>query len=164
MCKLTIELVPRTAWFKNLRSLLTAPEWDYVRKKCYRKANYRCEICGGVGPNHPVECHEKWEYNERTHTQTLTGLIALCPACHEVKHIGLANINGRFYDAIEHLAKVNEWSFEKANWYAHDAMELWEGRSQHDWTLNTEFLNEYKKEPEEKLIREDGTNPFKRFK
>lgn len=159
MCKLTIELVPQTAWFKNLRSLLTVPEWDYVRKKCYREASYCCEICGGVGPNHPVECHEKWEYDHVNHVQTLTGLIALCPACHEVKHIGLASINGRYYDALEHLAKVNGWQLEEARAYAEEAMEEWERRSRHDWKLNTEYLTEYKQ-----FRPEDGTNPFKRFK
>lgn len=161
--KLTIELVPQTAWFKNLRSLLTASEWDTVRKKCYREANYCCEICGGVGPNHPVECHEKWEYDHVNHVQTLTGLIALCPACHEVKHIGFASVRGRYYEALEHLAKVNGWILEEARDYAENAMNEWEERSRHQWKLNTEFLNEYKKEESEKLIREDATNPFKRF-
>jgi hypothetical protein len=46
---LTIELVPKTAWFTNLRSYLTSKEWDVVRKKCYKEANYCCEICGGKG-------------------------------------------------------------------------------------------------------------------
>lgn len=162
--KLTIELVPRTAWFKNLRSLLTAPEWDYVRKKCYRKANYCCEICGGAGPNHPVECHEIWKWDTKSKTQILTGLIALCPSCHEVKHIGFASVRGRYYEAIEHMAKVNDCSWEDARTYAEECMELWESRSEIQWTLDTSYLDEYKKEPEEKLIREDRTNPFKRFK
>ena len=28
--------------------------WDKLRKQTYRKANYRCEICGGKGPKWPV--------------------------------------------------------------------------------------------------------------
>jgi len=132
-----------------------------VRKKCYRKANYRCEICGGVGPNHPVECHEKWEYNDKTRIQKLTGLIALCPACHEVKHIGLASVNGRFYNAIEHLAKVNGCTWEDARTYAEEQMELWEGRNQFDWKLDTSYLDRYKREPE---IAYKRTNVFERFR
>lgn len=87
--KLTIELVPSTSWFSNLRSLLSSEEWDKIRRGCYKNANYKCEICSGVGPKHPVECHETWEYDEKQGIQKLIGLIALCPSCHEVKHVGL---------------------------------------------------------------------------
>jgi hypothetical protein len=55
----------------------------------------RCEICGGRGPEHPVECHERWRYNDLIRTQTLVRMIALCPACHQVKHVGLANVRGK---------------------------------------------------------------------
>ncbi|AKJ73572.1 hypothetical protein SP39_1 [Salmonella phage 39] len=79
-------MVPKTAWFTNLRSHLSKSNWDVVRKKCYAKANYKCEICGGKGTKHPVECHEIWDFGNGK--ITLKGLIALCPSCHEVKHIG----------------------------------------------------------------------------
>ena len=54
--RLTIELVPSTCWFSNVRSNISKQDWDRLRKETYKKANYRCEICGGVGRNHPVEC------------------------------------------------------------------------------------------------------------
>lgn len=65
--KLSVELVPSTSWFKNLRSMLAPEEWDRLRRKTYREADYRCEICDGQGPDHPVECHEIWHYDDKQH-------------------------------------------------------------------------------------------------
>ena len=68
--KLTIELVPQTSWYTNVRSNVSKEQWDVIRKKCYAQANNVCEICGDTGKNqgykHNVECHEIWEYNELT--------------------------------------------------------------------------------------------------
>jgi 5-methylcytosine-specific restriction endonuclease McrA len=85
---LTIELVPKTSWCKNLRNELTQEDWDVLRKEAYRRAGYECEICGGRGEKWPVECHERWEYDDAANVQSLSGLVALCPKCHRVKHIG----------------------------------------------------------------------------
>ena len=108
--KLTIELVPKTIWYSNLRSELSKAEWDRLRKIAYRKADYHCEICGGQGPKWPVECHEIWEYDDQNSVQTLKGLTAICPDCHRVKHIGRAQIMGEYDLALKHLMKVNELS------------------------------------------------------
>ena len=88
--KLTIELVPKTAWYNNLRSQFTKEQWDFIRKYAYKRAGYKCEVCGDTGDNHPIEAHEEWHYNDKNHTMTLDKVTALCPACHQVKHIGLA--------------------------------------------------------------------------
>jgi 5-methylcytosine-specific restriction endonuclease McrA len=138
--RLTIELVPSTAWYSNVRSNVTQQEWDVLRKECYKKAGYKCEICGGVGPKHPVECHEIWNYNDEDCTQTLDGLIALCPSCHEVKHIGLAQINGKFNEAVEHLSKVNGISVDDAKLYIEACFEIWSQRSQKEWKLDITIL------------------------
>lgn len=140
--QLTIELVPETSWFSNLRSLLSPEDWDKIRKHCYKKADYKCEICGGIGPKHPVECHETWEYIGET--QKLIGLIALCPSCHEVKHIGLAGLNGRHDEAVKHFCKVNNCSKVEAEKCISEAFELWQKRSQQDWTLDVRLLDELK--------------------
>ena len=81
--KLTIELVPKTSWYSNVRSNVSKNEWDIIRKKSYEHAGHVCEICGDIGTNqgvkHNVECHEIWDYNDETNEQTLGGLISLCP-------------------------------------------------------------------------------------
>ena len=139
--KLEIELVPRTAWFKNIRSEVPITEWDRLRASCYKQAGYCCEICGGKGPKWPVECHELWKYDDANHVQTLTGLIALCPSCHEVKHIGLAQVRGKFNRAKLHLQSINGWGSVMARDYIASAFNKWEARSQHDWTLDLSWLN-----------------------
>lgn len=140
--KLTIELVPKTAWFDNLRSRLSTFAWNKIRKACYAKAGHKCEICGGVGKQHPVECHEIWHYNDKDHIQTLKGVIALCPSCHSVKHFGLARIMGRDNQAFRHLIQVNEWSAIRGHQYVDQAFALYESRSSHDWTINLDWLKE----------------------
>jgi len=98
--------------FSNVRSNVTKEEWDKLRKKSYKKAGYKCEICGdkgtNLGYNWPVECHEIWEYDDETHKQILKGLISLCPNCHKVKHVGLAEINNELHIVLNQLVKVNE--------------------------------------------------------
>ncbi len=138
--KLTIELVPKGQWGTNLRSELTRGEWNRLRRATYVAADYRCEVCGGVGPTHPVECHERWRYDEGTKTQHLDGLIALCPSCHEVKHIGRTQAIGRMEQAIGHLMEVNEWGADRALEYIDEAFQAWHRRSQEDWSLDLSWL------------------------
>ncbi len=140
---LTIELVPSTVWYKNLRSELTKAQWDHLRKNSYRAAGYVCEVCGGKGPKWPVECHEIWEFNDEEFTQTLKGLISLCPSCHEVKHIGLAGKRGRGENARSHLAQVNGWTEAHAQEYIEGAFSIWAERSLNEWTLDISWIEDH---------------------
>jgi 5-methylcytosine-specific restriction endonuclease McrA len=141
--RLTIELVPKTSWYNNVRALVDELGWDRIRRQVYRQADYRCEICGGKGPEHPVECHEVWRYDDRTHVQTLVRMIALCPACHQAKHIGFANVKGKGAQARAHLARVNGWTPERADAYINEAFQVWAQRSGGPWTLDLEGLRPY---------------------
>lgn len=141
--KLTIELVPQTSWFSNLRSLLKTEEWDKIRKACYKKADYKCEVCEGIGPTHPVECHETWEYDEKG-VQKLVGLIALCPNCHKTKHYGFARISGKEKEIKAHFIKVNNITEEMADVYIEEAFEIWNKRSTQNWELDISLLEELK--------------------
>jgi hypothetical protein len=139
--RLTIELVPKTSWYNNVRALTDELGWDRIRRQVYRQADYRCEVCGGRGPEHPVECYEVWRYDDRTRVQLLVRMIALCPACHQVKHIGLANVKGR--QARAHLARVNGWTLGQTDAYIAEAFGVWAQRSQGPWTLDLEGLRPY---------------------
>jgi predicted restriction endonuclease len=55
--RLTIELVPRTSWCDNMRTVVRRQTWDEIRKAAYRASDYRCAICGGTGQ---LSCHEHW--------------------------------------------------------------------------------------------------------
>lgn len=146
--KLTVELVPRTCWGRNLYSLADRGTWDRIRRHTYRQADHRCEICGGVGLQHRVECHEVWRYDDMTHTQILVRMIALCPACHEVKHMGRAGNRGRGKNARAHLAEVNGWSNEQVLAHVAEAFATWRRRSELTWRLDLSGLRPYVSEGE----------------
>ncbi len=143
--KLTIELVPSTSWYNNVRSMVSKKEWDIIRKKCYQMSNYICDICGGKGEKHPVECHEIWDYNDKTNTQTLIGLTSLCPSCHEVKHSGLAILQEKERKVINQLKKVNNINEQESINLLRKAFEIHNIRSKKEWTVDISFLNNYLK-------------------
>lgn len=137
--KLTVELVPETSFFVNMRSMLTKSKWDAIRKSVYAAAGNRCEVCGGRGSYHAVECHEVWRFiedGEGEGVQRLERLVALCPACHEVKHFGLACVRGRDGRALSHLMQVNAWTREQAQKHVAEAFALWRARSRKEWRVD----------------------------
>jgi len=141
--RLTIELVPRGSWRCNLRAVLTQAQWNRVRRQAYRRAGYLCEICDGRGERHPVEAHEQWGYDEMHQVQRLAGVIALCPACHEVKHFGRACAKGRGEVAARHIEQVNGWTRPMTEAYVEACMEEWARRSRLLWTIDISYLSRY---------------------
>lgn len=115
-------------------------DWDILRRKSYRRAGYTCEVCGGKGGEHPVECHEVWDFDDDTQTQTLKGLVSLCPPCHQVKHIALQILRDE-WGWIKHLQRVNDLSQSEAQIYVQDCLDLWKLRSQHRWKRNLDWLH-----------------------
>ena len=138
--KLTIELVPKTSWYTNVRSNISKEQWDKLRNECYTKAHYKCEVCGGKGHKWPVECHEVWEYDDVNHIQKLARLIALCPNCHTTKHPGLAAINGKHHIVMSQLTKINNMTDKEAAIYLEKCFEIWRERSKHEWILDISFI------------------------
>ncbi|GKX58726.1 HNH endonuclease [Leminorella grimontii] len=138
--RLTIELVPRSCWFDNVRSAISQSDWARLKKKTSREAGGRCQICGGKGPKWPVECHEIWHYDDDNRNQTLVGLISLCPSCHEVKHMGFTELRGKKEEAVAHLALVNGWSLNGAFDYMEESFDIWRKRSEHEWRLDISWL------------------------
>ena len=140
---LTVELVPKTAWFRNVRAVVSKEDWDKLKRIVSTRAGYACEICGGRGARWPVECHEVFAYDDASHVQRLARLVALCPACHEVKHMGFAGVRGKGRAALAHLAKVNGWSHADARLYVEACFEQWHRRSCHEWTLDLSYLEQF---------------------
>ena len=155
--ELHIELVPKTCFYSNVRTLLPNKYWDQLRKESYAAANNVCEVCGDTGKNqgygHNVECHEIWDYNEDTRTQKLLGLVSLCPKCHQVKHFGRTSAIGKQPEAFKHMEKVNNWSHKDCVEHAADSMMIWMDRSKYKWKLDLDILNE-KFDIPKKLITE----------
>jgi hypothetical protein len=142
--KLTVELIPTTCHYSNVRTTVKKQEWDKIRFISYEAAGHKCEICGNVGKNqgynHNVECHEIWEYDDANHIQKLVGLISLCPICHQVKHIGRAIAMGRHQEAYNQLMKVNKWTPKQVEKHILESFELHKERSKYEWDLDISIL------------------------
>lgn len=141
--KLQQELVPNSCWFSNVRSEVRDKDWDIIRRSVYARENFLCEICGGKGTKHPVECHEVWNYDDVTFIQRLEGFRALCPLCHEVKHMGLAGIRGNGPRAMERFESMNELDRATSRKITTAILEQWFIRCKHEWTLDISYLKEY---------------------
>lgn len=148
--KLTIELVPSTSWFNNVRSNVSEEQWNVIRKKSYELAGHKCEICGDVGTNqgakHKVECHEIWDYDDNKLEQKLIGFISLCVYCHKVKHAGLSIKQGKRDVVMNQLMKVNEITEQQARKLISYAFHKHEERSKHDWKVNIDYIDEFIKQ------------------
>lgn len=142
--KLTVELIPATVFFNNVRSALEVKDWDKLRKASYEKAGHKCEICGDIGKNqgykHNVECHEIWDYNFKTSTQKLIGLISLCPRCHQIKHIGRTFAIGKQAEAFLHMEKVNKWNHKQVVTYLVECFKEHKRKSEIYWKLDLSIL------------------------
>ena len=221
--KLGVELVPEAQHGSNLRDLLTTVEWDRCKNLVKVRSNCKCEICGSVGPTHPIECREIWRYslnlnvpealtklctnlfvghyfkgqtsrkvheivphtksifglttagqwnnfgreqqrsildnvsslpiakqttlymllnmpNRSEGTQTLKGLIALCPDCHVSKHYGYAQISGREEVAIRQLKAVNNLDDDSLRAYLSFKFAQWEARNHVNWKLDVSWI------------------------
>lgn len=96
----------------NVRTLMPADIWEFIRMETYRQAKGRCLYCDEYLTN--FECHEVWEYNFGTGTQILKGFECLCSPCHMVHHAGFHLINERT-EVVDHAMKINGWT-EREFW------------------------------------------------
>lgn len=138
--KIRVELVPETCMWSNVRSNVTRREWEVCKAFVRERSGSRCEICGGVGRRWPVECHEIWDYDDDNQVQTLVGLIALCPPCHEATHFGRAELLGNEQRAFAQIMRVNGWTSEHTQQYIDVQYKIWHLRSQVPWRLNIDYL------------------------
>lgn len=150
--KLELDLVPQTCWFSNLRSELSSKDWNALRRTQRARDRYRCQGCGCYRAK-GLHCHERWTYLEMNgrRVQRLAGLMTLCRWCHEVKHMGFAELQGRGGDALVHFAEVNELTPEEAHRQVEEAFRVWRDRSRHDWELDISWLKGRVEEGPEKI-------------
>lgn len=141
--RLTLDLIPKSTFNNNVRAIVSKKQWDYIRSQVYSEAYNICEICGGIGPKHPVEAHEIFSYNDKTLVQKLEKIIALCPNCHMCKHMGLAEIMGKKIIAKQHLMHVNKMTKKQANIYIAECFKIWKERSNKNWILDLTHLKKY---------------------
>ena len=133
--KLTIELIPATCWYNNLRKKIDKEVWMEIQKQCFKDAGYQCQICES---GESLHCHEVWEYDDIKRTQTLQGFKALCSHCHMIKHIGFANIQASkgllsMEALIAHFLKVNQVERPAFREHYDQCAQQWKKRSKHSW-------------------------------
>ena len=90
-----------------------------------------------------MECHEIWEYDDNTHTQTLKGLISLCPTCHKAKHLGRTlSVEPQHVkdEVLFKMIELNVMTVDELEAYIVEVFETWQRRSQHDWVLDLTWL------------------------
>ena len=137
-------LIPQTTWAVNIRSLIPKEKWDELRKSCYQRYSYRCEVCG-VKEGYP-HCHEEWEFIKNPETkkgiQRLIGLTSLCEKCHMISHLGFASVKGRLEEITAHMAEINNWSMGSARFIVDKAFEDWEEKNRYEWQPDLTFLSD----------------------
>lgn len=136
--KLTIQLVPSTAFGQNIRTILTKKQWNYIRNFVYGKYYNLCSICGADDKG--LEAHENWLYEKGT--QKLTDIVAVCRACHQVHHFGLSELQGKRKQTLAHLIKINNLSKKEAEKYIEKSFQEWAERSKIKWKLDIKYLEE----------------------
>ena len=140
--KLEFEMVPDSCWYSNLRSILSKKQWDYIKADAKRHANGKCMICGKKTDR--LEAHEKWSYNEKTQTQKLEDIVAVCSDCHSVIHIGRTQLKGNEERAEEHYMKVNNCSYAEYRKNLGKANELHRRLNLvPEWKLDLTYLKRY---------------------
>ena len=136
--KLEFELVPDGCWYSNLRSILSAAQWDLVRKDAYSRAGGKCMICGA--PCRRLEAHERWSYDEARGIQKLEDVVAICPACHAVIHIGRTALCGKEPLAQAHFCKVNGCTQSEYHAALGEANRQHAERSRYEWVTDISRL------------------------
>ena len=140
--KLNFELVPDSCWYSNLRSVLTPAQWGALSRHVRALAGGRCMICGQ--PSSRLEAHEQWEYDEKNAVQKLVRVVAVCPACHAVIHIGRTSLKGNVRAAEDHFMQVNGASYAEYRAALGKANEDHRRRNQvPEWRLDISALSQY---------------------
>ncbi len=136
---LTFEFIPVATWGVSLAKLLRRSEWRALRRDVFEKASGSCQVCGGRGESHPLECHETWEFDDSRAIQQLTGFLALCPDCHAAKHFGRVEPD-RALTVLRHVCRVNQWTQKVAMEELQKASELWLQRSSRMWSVDLSMV------------------------
>lgn len=151
--RLEVQLIPATAWGKNVRSSVPRSRWLRLGRTRSALVRHRCEVCSGP-PNRPrLDLHEQWRYHEYSGIQQLVGLISLCEPCHAVVHSArtssvsnnnedvvrrACNLTDR--DIVKRLCAVNTWTDAQADAHRERAGNLFDRRSAIEWTLDISYL------------------------
>jgi len=122
---------------------LQGSELDRVRLAALTEAAARCAFCGHQPADlSSLRIRSRWRFDDRTLTQRLTAVVALCSHCDDARRLLEASDprdeSARL--AVAHLAQVNRWSAEAAIAYALAVQDINLSRAQHEWSLDVHWL------------------------
>ncbi|QCQ17254.1 hypothetical protein [Microbacterium sp. RG1] len=139
--------LPGSVWGSNLRAILPTSRWVALSRMTAERAGRVCEVCDqpsfyGEGTRNP-DCHEIWAFEVAASlaVQRLAGVIALCGACHETQHSGLAELNDRWESVIATLCRVNGWDRPDAEADIERSRERYRELSSTEWDLDLTLLS-----------------------
>ena len=138
---LSLDLIPSTCWFTNVRSCVSRDDWKRIAMGVKRRANKVCELCGTkADPAQKLylDAHERFEYVDGV--QILRRLVCACTRCHLSLHYGHARATGQEDDAREWLAHVNQWDKAQVDAAVDAAFAVWAQRSRQEWTLDLSII------------------------
>lgn len=156
MLRLAVDLVPRTAWWSNVRSHVTSAEWELCKEYSKSLTDGVCYICGDTSRNqgrkYDTEAHEIWEYDDDNRIQTLVDIVPLCVRCHQCKHWGRTSLvmKERYLQVLRrHWMTLNQWNRTQLNMYLDVESKVWAMRSSVEWTLDLSRLEQILGKPVE---------------
>ena len=138
--ELYIDMIPKTSYFKNVRSLFNDTDWNLIRHHIYERSSYRCECCG-VKRFKYLDAHERWIYDYETKTQKLIRIIALCRLCHQATHFGHSKKTKNIDKIKEHLKKVKKIDDIELDSCIKEAYNIWNDRNKIEWIIDTSIIS-----------------------
>ena len=139
---LGMPVIPPQMFFMAPRNFMGPAAWNTMRKACYEKAGYKCEVCGyqGTPGKRDYSAHEVYSTDYKTGECEFIRPVCLCPFCHyyfthvsrsltEFKHGNPIYSAERMLEAAENGFKVIEkWNSshsEEEKIRKHSAMLEW---------------------------------------
>ncbi len=132
-----IELIPQSSFYKNIRSEVSTKQWQDIRKIILDRDNHSCSICES---SKNLEAHELWIYDDSLHIQKLEDILSLCKPCHQVHHLGFAQLQGNFESCLQRLKKTNQLNEQQTYYMVKNVFERWKKRSKHQWKIDMTAL------------------------
>lgn len=138
--ELFIDMIPKTSYFKNVRTLFKKEDWNLIRHHIYKRTDNRCECCGCKRSKY-LDAHERWSYDFETGIQKLERIIALCKLCHSATHYGHSKIMKNNINNInEHLKKIKNINDDELDSHIKEARNIWKERNKIQWKLDFSII------------------------
>lgn len=161
--KLSIQMVPKPLWGKNLRKVVTKEEWGRLCQAAVEFYKHQCCYCKASLYKKSFHLHEEWLYDDCNLVQIFYAYRTVCRECHMAVHLGHSMSIGTGAFALAHLAEVNGWNLEQTEIYATYCLMEWRIRSMEvnwaqDFSLavrnNIWFEAGMKGSPAEEILKE----------